>query len=265
MPSKDTAQKRLTQKDKLRAEYKKLAKAADRKLRELESLAEDQNFKDATNWAYAKAMQDIEHRWGEGEKRFDKKLPKDWKMTSMIAAINEVKTFLASPTSSKRGIVNVYKKRIETLKNAKNEKTGELMYPGLNITWQQAAKLFENSTFDKLLAKYTSDETWRQVTKRMKRSRELMKAIKEADTKIIKDASEVSLYEQLVKLVENGTIKLTENIDPDEESIVNELIDLHNKGVSSLTQSQQYDLVVEDLKRIANTKGKRSIKDLAKK
>lgn len=264
MASKETTQKRLTQKDKLRSEYKRLAKAADRKLRELKKISEEQDFKDATNWAYAKAMQDIEHRWGEGETRFDKRLPKDWKMTSMIAAINEVKTFLASPTSSKRGIINVYKKRIETLKNARDE-SGELRYPGLNITWQQAAKLFENGTFDKLLSKYTSDETWIQVSKRMKRSKELMKAIKEADTKIVKDASEVSLYEQLVKLVNDGTIKLSEDIDPDEESIINELVDLHEKGVSSLSQSQQFEVVVEDLKRIANSKAKRSIKELSKK
>lgn len=264
MPSKQTTQKRLTQKDKLRAEYHKLAKAADRKLRQLNDLAEEEGFKDATNWAYARAMQDIEHRWGEGENRFDKRLPKDWKTTSMIAAINEVKTFLASPTSSKRGIINVYKKRIETLKKRKNEK-GELIYPGLNITWQQAAKLFENSTFDKLVAKYGSDETWIQLTKRMKKTRELMKAIKEADTKIIKDVSEVSLYEQLVKLVIDGTIQLSEDLNPEDESIIGELVNLHDKGVSHLTQSQQFDIVAADLKRIANAKKKASIKELSKK
>ena len=45
-------------------EYKALAKKADRRLRELEKLSEESEWKDATRFAYARAMKDIEHRFG---------------------------------------------------------------------------------------------------------------------------------------------------------------------------------------------------------
>ena len=193
MPSKQTTQKRLTQKDKLRAEYHKLAKAADRKLRQLETLTKEQGFKDATKWAYQRAMADIEHRWGEGEKRFDKRLPKDWKMTSMIAAINEAKAFLEMPTSSKTGITSIYKRRAETL----NQKYGT------NFTWQQLGKLFENGTFDELLHKMTSDQVFKQIAKRMKQKSEIVKEIRKADEKIEKVPDSMVLERIIADLQKN--------------------------------------------------------------
>lgn len=237
MPSKDEKKRRLTQKEQLRAEYKRLAKAADRRLRNLEALAKEDDFKDATNWAYARAMSDIEHRWGEGSDRFDRKLPKDWKITSMIAAINEVKTFMQSPSSTKRGIIDVYKSRVETLMNAKDEYTGEKLYGGVKLTWQQAAKLFEDNTFDKLLGKMTSAQIWKQIAKRQRRAKELIKAIQKSDKKIIKDSTDRALYKQLKSLMDDGTVKPSDN--------------------------QIFDAVLNDMKRISNRKKKLSINELA--
>ena len=163
-----------TRRAELMREYKTLAKKADRRLRELERISKEQDFKDATNWAYAKAMSDIEHRWGEGETRFDKRLPKDWKVTSMIAALNEVKSFLEMPSSTKTGIISTYQKRAETL----NQRYGT------NLSWQQLGKLFENNTFDKLLNKYTSAQIFKQIGRLQRSEGKIRKSIREADDKI---------------------------------------------------------------------------------
>lgn len=237
MPSKTLKQKRLTHRQELVREYKKLAKAADRKIRNLNTLAEQRGYKDAKKWAYARAMEDIEHRWGPGADRFDRKIPKNWKVTSIIAAINEVKTFIESPSSSKRGIDAVYKQRVKTLMEAKDEKTGELLYGGVKLTWQQAAKLFENSTFDKLLGKMTSAQVWKQIAKRQKRAKEIIQAIKKADEKIIKDVSGDAMYKQLKKLVDSGTV--------------------------SPSNDQVFDAVLKDMKKLARRRKGLSIDELA--
>ena len=128
-------------------QYHKLAKKADRRMRDLEKLARtEEGFKPAIQWAYKRAVSDIASTFGDSKKaRFDRMLP-DMSKTALASAINDVKSFLDSPSSTKRGIVNVYKKRVDTINR---------LY-GTSFTWSTFAELATSKSFDSLLNKYGS-------------------------------------------------------------------------------------------------------------
>lgn len=117
--------------------YRRIAKVADQRLVRLEKLARDEHFKNVEKWAYAGAMNDI-HRWsGDNAKRFNTAPPKDDR--ELLSKIKDIQSFIEKPTSSKRGIVKIYKKRADSI----NKKQGT------KFTWQQIATYFESGLADK--------------------------------------------------------------------------------------------------------------------
>lgn len=124
--------------------YRTLAKSADQRLVRLEAYQHDKNFKTATKWAYARAMHDIMQWSGSEATRFNTAPPKD--KIDLISKIQDIKHFLESPTSTKQGIISVYKKRADTI-NKNN---------GTNFSWQDLAQYFDSSLNEKLDEKYGS-------------------------------------------------------------------------------------------------------------
>lgn len=123
--------------------WTRLAKQADQRLVRLEKLQNEIGFESVTQYAYARAMRDLKAR---GKKnRFNTKKPKD--ANRLKADINAMLTFLNSPTSTKKGIVSVYKKRAETI----NQKYGT------SFTWQELADYYTSGNNKKLDAKYGSE------------------------------------------------------------------------------------------------------------
>ena len=117
--------------------YKRLAKVADQRLVRIEKLSKDDHFKNVEKWAYAGAMNDIK-RWSGGDAtRFNTKPPASDR--EILAKIKNITAFIEKPTSSKRGIVDVYKKRADSI----NKKQGT------KFTWQQIATYFESGLADK--------------------------------------------------------------------------------------------------------------------
>ena len=130
--------------DELVKIYRTLAKSADQRLVRLESYQHDKNFAVATKWAYARAMHDIKAWSGAEAERFNTAPPKD--KVDLISKIQDIKHFLESPTSTKQGIISVYKKRADTIN--KNH--------GTNFTWKDLAQYFDSSLNEKLDEKYGS-------------------------------------------------------------------------------------------------------------
>ena len=125
--------------------YRTLAKAADQRLKRLEDLSKEDNFQSVTKWSYARAMTDIQRWSGKEAKRFNT-APPDHKL-QLIAKINDIKTFLEAPTSTKSSIVNMYQSRADTI----NDKYGT------NLNWTDLGEFFESELFEKLSSKYDSD------------------------------------------------------------------------------------------------------------
>ena len=113
--------------------YTRLAKVADQRLLRLKELSGTENFKGVEKFAYAKAQKSLEV-WG-GE-RFNTKIPDSTNLRN--EKIADIIHFLESPTSTKSGIVDVYKKRATTMKNKY----------GLDMSWQELGKVMESFSDD---------------------------------------------------------------------------------------------------------------------
>lgn len=125
--------------------YRRLAKVADQRLVRLERLSSEEGFQTATRWAYARAQKDIEKYSGSGATRFNTKPPEN-KM-QLQAKINDIRTFLTSPSSTKTGIIEVYKKKAaSTNKNY-----------GTNFTWEDVAKMYISGIGQKINKDFGSD------------------------------------------------------------------------------------------------------------
>lgn len=141
--------------EEIEKEYNRLAKKADARLRALESYQWDKNFKTSTKWAYAKAMRDIKS-WG-GKRRFQTS-PKGLSDTELHMKIKDIEAFLEAPTSTKTGIIKVYKKRVETLNKKLNT----------NYTWQEFANFIQSDTYKKIDSLFGSNTILSVVSKTKK-------------------------------------------------------------------------------------------------
>lgn len=125
-------------------EYKKLARKADSRLRAIEKYAGQKYYKGIERYAYARAMRDIELWSGSGKKRFDTKPPDS--LQGIRAKINDIKTFLESPTSTKAGVTEIYKKRADTINKEY----------GTNLTWQEIADYYTSTAHERAAELYGS-------------------------------------------------------------------------------------------------------------
>lgn len=142
----------------LMAEYRRLSKRADQRLVRLEKLAEsgDTNYQGVLSYSYKKAAQDAK-KWGStGERpRFNVKPPET--AGEIKAKIKDIEAFLESPTSTKKGITDVYKKRAETF-NKRFGKKGDRP-----VTWQELANYYKSDQAKALDKRYGSKTIARAV------------------------------------------------------------------------------------------------------
>lgn len=178
----------------LEQEYKRLAKLADQRLRALEAYKHDKHFGGILSYSYKSALADIKYYSGEGAKRFDTAAPANRK--TFERKINDILKFLNSPTSTKRGVLNMYKKRTATI----NERYGT------NFTWQELAQYFNDNVGSDLAKKtnQTSATILKAIGVLQKKSAEIKKEIEESNAthKHVPDA-EVNDY-IYNSLAENG-------------------------------------------------------------
>lgn len=139
--------------DALVAEHKRLAKKADRMLRNIEKYSKQKGFKGMKKYAYASAMQELKAWKPKGQrkaqKRFDIKPPAD--MTELKKKIAVMKNFIESPTATKRGVIEGYKKRVEAFNKTMNE--GRPPEEWVNFTWQEFADMIESKGMKKITEK----------------------------------------------------------------------------------------------------------------
>ena len=164
-------------------EYRKLAKRADQRLVRLERYATQPKYANITQFAYAKAMRDIRSWSGDNAKRFNTKPPKN--LNSLMAKINDIKSFLQSASSSIKptkdnaiyndkgqlvggGIDLTYQKRAQTLNS---------LY-GTNVSWENIGELFESTLYRKLAKKYESKTAVRIIGQLQGSERRIKSAIK---------------------------------------------------------------------------------------
>lgn len=161
----------MTDHDELVKEYRKLAKRADQRLVRLEAYQHQKGYRTATKWAYAKAMKDIKKFDGENAKRFNTKPPAS--KTMLIAKIQDIKSFLESPSSTMKGIKSVYKKKADTV----NKKYGT------KFTWEDLANYYMSGEAEKLNEQYGSKTALRAIAVIQKTGKKEVEKIKELSDK----------------------------------------------------------------------------------
>lgn len=127
--------------------YRRIAKVADQRLVRLERLADQAGYGNADQWAYKKAMRDIATWSGDAASRFNTKPPENIKQ--LQAKINDIKSFLGAPSSTKSGITKVYQTRANTI----NDKYGT------NFSTGDLESLFSSSFWKKVDAKKVDSDT----------------------------------------------------------------------------------------------------------
>lgn len=180
--------------------YHRLAKTADQRLVRLESYEHDKYFKPATQWAYSRAQHDLQ-RWtgkGPGAKklRFNTAAPKD--PEKLISKINDIKTFLASSTSTKQGIIDVYKKRADTL----NRKFGT------KFTWKSLAKYYDSGQADLWDSKFGSKTALYTIAEIQKMSDKKIEEIRKAEEKDLREPDAKMVDAMVKKALKDNSLNI---------------------------------------------------------
>lgn len=185
--------------------FKRLAKVADQRLVRLEGYKHDKGFRNVEKWAYANAMNDLKTIFGQTGKmrRFNKQLPtnKDGSInkTKYDARINALKRFLESETSTKQGIINVYKRKADSLNS---------LY-GTEFTWEDLATYFNQGIRDKAEQYGASKTVLRAIGKIQKMDKEVIASIKANKGKDLRIDKDEIVDETIKKLLQANDIDLT--------------------------------------------------------
>lgn len=184
----------------LTKEYNRLAKQANKRLRNLERLKNEKGFENVDKYAYARAMKDIKsQRINTSEKRFKANLKGNENINTVRAMLNDVETFLNSPTSTKKGIIETYQKRADTI----NEKYG------MSLSWQEFESFINSETWQKMNNAYGSKTALEVAGKLQKKRRQVANAIRNGKDVSLK-VEDWKLQKTLDNLLKNNDINMSD-------------------------------------------------------
>lgn len=190
--------------EELVKQYAKEAKAADRRMRSIEAASYDPKFKGIKSYAYAKAQEDIEHRFGEvkpGQRaRFDKKTIKNMSDSEIRDALADVRDFMQKPSSSPAALKQVYIQRVKTI-NAKY---------GTNFTWQEFADFTSDERFKSVMGGYGSDTFFTKVGQQMKEAKKVTNAMNKNRGKVTRTENESELTDAIFKSLKSDGVDITD-------------------------------------------------------
>lgn len=152
--------------------YRTLAKSADQRLVRLERYADEQGFETAKQWAYARAMHDIKQWSGEEAERFNMKPPAG--KADLLSKIKDIQTFLESKTSTKQGIVSVYKRKADSLNKTMKKDNPDWV----DVDWKDMAQYFDSAIYDKIDKQYGSKTKMMVMSQIKKNKKEIAEDIK---------------------------------------------------------------------------------------
>ena len=178
----------------LYVKYKQEAKAADQRLVRLEALQHDEHFHGVLEFSYKRAVRDIKS-WG-GDARFNTAPPRT--VTELQAKISDIEHFLKSPTSKKSSILNIYKKRADTI----NKKYAAEF--GVKFSWEDIANYYESDMARKNDTSKGSKTLVRALAVLKGITSDNLKDIEDVNEKIERVSSDKVVNQMAKDLLENG-------------------------------------------------------------
>lgn len=139
-------------------EFKTMSKRASDRMRSLHAMAYgEERYKNVLQFAYRKALQDIQRFWGPEATRWEHKQPTKFdSYDDMVQASSEIrkqmramKRFLNMQTSTRTGIKESFQRRVDTFN--KNM--------GTNFTWEELASFWESKSYDSLSRRFADSKT----------------------------------------------------------------------------------------------------------
>lgn len=199
---------RLTLKE-LQEAYKKEAKRADQRMRELEKRSTSEEFKAALKWAYARAQDDLTALFGESVTRFDRKIKDRRKLNKAMAAVT---AFLNSPTSTIRegkelrgiggtpGIIDLYEKRKDQFndwieKNISRKDRSKRF----TFTTETFRDFVQNQEYQKAREAYGSAVLLKTIANRMKKRNKIAKMIRAEEGRQNDRITNQEVYERIIQ------------------------------------------------------------------
>lgn len=143
-------------------DYRTIAKAADTRLTRLEKLEKQEGYGHALDYAYRRAMHDIETWSGEGATRFNRKPPET--VAGLKAKIQDIKNFMSMETTTKTGLKSVEQKRADSL-----NKTF-----GTNFRPDEIKKFFDSKLREKMEDKIRDSNTMVKTIAVIRKNRKVL-------------------------------------------------------------------------------------------
>lgn len=189
--------------------YKREAKRADQRMRELERAQAKPEYKHILEWSYARAQDDLSALFGEGVSRFDRTIKSKGKLQKALGA---VRAFLNSETSTigkgkaidgvgeTTGIREMFDERAQKL-NAWMEKNAGY---NPNFNTDQFHDFVQNQRYQKMRAKYKgSDVILRRIAAASKRKGEIKKMIAKEQHRAQKKITDRDFYNYVLRKMDS--------------------------------------------------------------
>lgn len=122
--------------EQLQNKFRLDVQAANKRLQRTERYAQQPGYKGMLNYAYRVAIKDIEAMRGTGKTRFSTKVPQTRR--ELLKQIRIVNEYLDLPSSTKKGVKEIYKKSAKTLSEEY----------GMEIDWEDVRDMFETGLYD---------------------------------------------------------------------------------------------------------------------
>ena len=159
-------------------EFKKLAKRADERLRQIrDNYSKRKGFENMINWAYKKAMRDIKHWSGDDATTFNQGAS-NLSLSQLRAKKHDVEEFLQAPTSKISTTIDLYQRRADTI----NDKYGT------SFSWEELGTVFEDKENNEFYQK--GGVSYLQAVGYMKDNEEaLLQSLEDGSRQIIRTGS----------------------------------------------------------------------------
>lgn len=195
--------------EELQKIYKREAKRADQRMRELERATAKPEYKHILEWSYARAQDDLSALFGEGVTRFDRKIGAKRKLNKALSA---VRAFLNSDTSTigkgkaidgvgeTRGITEMFEERAQKLNSWMEKNAGY----NPNFTTEQFQDFVQNQRYQKMRAKYKgSDVILRRIASASKNKSAIKKMIAKEQHRAQKKITDRDFYNYVLRKMDS--------------------------------------------------------------
>lgn len=204
--------------EELQKIYKREAKRADQRMRELERAQAKPEYKHILEWSYARAQDDLSALFGEGVSRFDRTIKSKGKLQKALGA---VRAFLNSETSTigkgkaidgvgeTSGIKEMFDDRAQKLNSWMEKNAGY----NPNFNTEQFHDFVQNQRYQKMRKKMGGSlMILRRIAEASKRKGEIKKMIAKEQHRAQRKITDRDFYNYILREIETKGLNAAQDL-----------------------------------------------------